>query len=65
MAVSRPVPAQRLALPMTAPHSRPGWPASRPARRSDHHPHQLQSALDQLVAEERGQMATGRRSRWW
>jgi penicillin-binding protein 1C len=57
MAVSRPVPAQRLALPMTAPHlatwlagQSPGTIIPTTIR------YQLQSALDQLVAEERGQM---------
>lgn len=57
MAVSRPVPAQRLALPMTAPHlatwlagQSPGTIIPTTIR------YQLQSTLDQLVAEERGQM---------
>ena len=57
-AVSRPVPTQRLALPMNAPHLS-AWLASQS-------PHsavpttirlQLQASLEQLVAEERGQLA--------
>ena len=57
MAMSRPVPAQRLAMPMNAPHlatwlagQSPGAVVPTTIR------FQLQSALNQLVADERGQM---------
>src|SRR5437868_734859 len=57
MAISRPVPTQRLALPMNAPHlatwlagQSPGAVVPTTIRL------QLQSALGQLVADERGQM---------
>jgi len=57
MAVSRPVPAQRLAMPMNAPHlatwlagQSPGAVVPTTIR------FQLQSALSQLVADERAQM---------
>jgi penicillin-binding protein 1C len=57
MAVSRPVPAQRLALPMTAPHLATWLAAQSPNTTIPTTiRYQLQSALDQLVAEERGQM---------
>ena len=57
MAISRPVPTQRLAMPMNAPHlatwlagQSPGAVVPTTIR------FQLQSALSQLVADERGQM---------
>lgn len=58
MATSRPVPAQRLAMPMNAPHLS-AWLAGQSPNTSVPTTirFQLQSALSQLVAEERGQMA--------
>jgi penicillin-binding protein 1C len=57
MAISRPVPAQRLAMPMNAPHlatwlagQSPGAVVPTTIR------FQLQSSLNQLAADERGQM---------
>ncbi|TMJ27511.1 MAG: penicillin-binding protein 1C [Alphaproteobacteria bacterium] len=57
-AVSRPVPAQRLAMPMNAPHLA-AWLAGQSPNTAVPTTIrlQLQSALAQLVAEERGQMA--------
>jgi penicillin-binding protein 1C len=57
MAVSRPVPAQRLAMPMSAPHLA-AWLAGQSPNTAVPTTirFQLQSALSQLVAEERGQM---------